>query len=154
MRGVVPLTALCRSEAVLTLVTEPPSPPVVVLIPSPATEAQPITPVVTVVQLPFEQVPLAQLVPQLPQLAGSVWVSTQALLQKDWPLGQAQLPFEQDWPLAQALPQLPQLALSVWVSMQVPLQSVCPLPHWQEPPWQVCPVLQALAQVPQLAGSV
>lgn len=53
--------------------------------------------------------------PQLPQLAGSVLVSTQLVPHWLWPEGQftVQLPFAQTWPVAQALPHAPQLAALV-----------------------------------------
>jgi hypothetical protein len=71
----------------------------------------------------------------LPQFCGSVFVSTQVLLQKVCPdlHGEAQTLF---WhaPLAQTLPHLPQFCGSEVVSMHWPPQTV--LVQLQEPVWQ------------------
>ena len=73
------LAALLSADAVLTLTTDPPSPPVVVATPLPLTLAQPMTPLVPMggVQVPPEQVPLAQTVPHWPQCAALFDVLTQ-----------------------------------------------------------------------------
>ena len=61
-RAVSSAAALARLDASLTETTSPPSPPVVVLTPSPLTEAQPLTPLgwTTEPQLPLVQTPLSQ----------------------------------------------------------------------------------------------
>ena len=86
-------------------------------------------------QPPFLQTPamqfssLAQALPQLPQLAGSVEVSTQTPEQSVLPLSkQEQVPEAQLKPLvvSQALSHAPQCELSLCRSTQEPLQSVLP----------------------------
>ena len=81
-------------------------------------------PVVPPVQAPAAQVcPLAQALPQVPQLAASVCRFLQVPEQLVWPEGQPlQTPATQVCPLAQALPQVPQLAASVCRFVQVPEQ--------------------------------
>ena len=62
-------------------------------------------------QAPAEQTsPVVQVVPQVPQLFGSIIVSAQAVPQTMEPPGQLtlHLPVEQIWPVGQALPQVPQ----------------------------------------------
>jgi hypothetical protein len=67
-----------------------------------------------VVHAPVEHTWLPeQVVVQLPQCAGSVWVLTQLPLHDVCPLGQPQDPPLQVSPLAQALPQALQFAGSV-----------------------------------------
>jgi hypothetical protein len=79
------------------------------------------------------------LVPQLPQLAGSVEVAVQVPLQLFSPLGQAmpQVPALQAWPLVHFWPQLPQLLASVKVLTQPPGQLLSPVgqpaPHAPKP---------------------
>jgi hypothetical protein len=88
--------------------------------------------------------------PQLPQLFGSLDVTTQVPLQFVWPLGQPQRPLTH-WPLAHTLLQAPQLLPSVAVLVHVPLHSVgVPLGHLHEPPWHVSPPEQVLPHAPQL----
>jgi hypothetical protein len=69
--------------------------------------------------------------PQVPQLLGSVWVSTQVPLQQLSPAEQAglqtfwQVPLTQVfWPAGQTLPQEPQLDESVWKFTQAPEQEL------------------------------
>ena len=79
------LAALESAEAVLTSTVLLVEPPVVVVTPLPETAAQPMTPLVVEppMQVPFEHVwPLVQARPHMPQLATSVCVLMQALLQK------------------------------------------------------------------------
>lgn len=78
------LAALESAEAVLTSMVLLVEPPVVVVTPLPETAAQPMTPVVVMppMQVPFEHVwPVVQARPQAPQLATSLVVLMQALLQ-------------------------------------------------------------------------
>jgi hypothetical protein len=111
-----------------------------------------------------------QLLPQLPQLAGSLVVLVQVPLQSTVGGGQglvSQAPVTQAWPLGQTLPQAPQLFESVSVSVQFPLQKLKPggqkppsKPQFgptqipQKPPMQAPPGGQTLPQPPQLLGSV
>jgi hypothetical protein len=102
--------------------------------------------------------PLAQTVPQAPQLPGSKVVLVQTPLQAERPAWQlsVQTPAVQTLPAAQTVLQPPQWVLSVCSLTQVPLQLVSPV--WQltvqTPPEQICPALQTVPQVPQLALSV
>jgi hypothetical protein len=140
-----------------------------------------------IVHTPLTQaaVPLAELqvVPQVPQLPGSVAVFTQVPLQLVWPAPHvvvvAHTPLTQLWPLAQAFPHVPQLFGSVASFTQVPPQLVCPAAqlllglqvppitvelHAQPPPLQTgvqvpevppfCTQLQTLPQAPQFLGSL
>jgi len=82
--------------------------------------------------LPAEQTsPLAQVLPQAPQLEGSTLVSTHLPLQSSVPPPQlpVHLPALQTSPAAQAVPQVPQLEGSKSVSTQLPLQSDVPVPQ-------------------------
>jgi hypothetical protein len=67
--------------------------------------------------------------PQPPQFAGSIDVSTQAPPQSVVPPPQfvAQAEFEQTWPLGQMMPHMPQLLESIVVSTQA-------VPHFVVPP--------------------
>jgi hypothetical protein len=71
---------------------------------------------------------MGQAIPQEPQLAMSVCVSTQVPPQAVWPMGHMvvarQVPIWQLWPIGQTLPQVPQLLLSAWVSTQAPAHAV------------------------------
>src|SRR5262249_60611564 len=87
-------------------------------------------------QIPLEQLPLAQTLPQLPQWAGLVCWLTHAPLQTSCPDGQTHAPLTQLAPVAQALSQAPQLAV-VFRGVHTPLQ-------------QPAPSAQALPQAPQL----
>ena len=86
---------------------------------------------------PQAQVPLVQLAPlphwvvQVPQANGSVFKSTQALLQLVRPEAQTvvHLPNEQTWPEEHLVPQPPQLLTSLWVSTHAPEHSVVLLGH-------------------------
>lgn len=73
------------------------------------------------VHCPLEQVPLAQWIPQVPQLAASLARLVHTLPQTLWPLGQVQTPLTQVAPLGQAWPQAPQFAASVFVFTSQPL---------------------------------
>ena len=64
------------------------------------------------------------LMPQEPQLSGSLMVSTHTPEQFTVPGGHAHTPFEQSWPDEQTLPQAPQLLRSTFVSVQPPAQAV------------------------------
>ena len=70
--------------------------------------------------------PAAHAVPQAPQFAGSVSVSTQLLPHCVEPPrhATAHCPIEQSSPAAHVVPQAPQFAGSFIVSMQAPLQTV------------------------------
>jgi hypothetical protein len=80
-----------------------------------------------------------QTLPQLPQLAGSVCVFTQALLQTVCPLGQevsTHWPDTQLCPAVQAVAQAPQLLALVDKLTQAPLQQLVPLEqHVMAPRW-------------------
>jgi hypothetical protein len=66
--------------------------------------------------------PEGQVMVQPPQLAGSLWRSTQAPPQRVWPLtGQAHWPLTQAWAAGQATPQLPQLKGSAVTCASQPL---------------------------------
>jgi hypothetical protein len=99
-----------------------------------------------------------QLLPQPPQFALSVLVSTQKPLQSMKPETQLVLhvPPEQAVGPRQRLPQPPQLALSVLSSTQLPLHSVSPpMQLWpQLPAEQTRSPEQWFPQLPQLALSV
>ena len=73
-------------------------------------------------QLPAEQAPLSQVVPQAPQLFASVKRSVQMLLAptpQTWGAlaGHWQCPDRQSWSALQAAPQAPQLFRSSWMSV-------------------------------------
>jgi hypothetical protein len=63
---------------------------------------------------------VVQVMPQVPQLALSVWRLAQygtpelGMQVDSAPQVMAQTPLVQTWPLPQVMPQVPQLALSVW----------------------------------------
>jgi hypothetical protein len=115
---------------------------------------------------PEQLAPLAQTLPQLPQLSGSMSVFVQPEGQEVSPamqvLGGTQVAPTQLSPLGQTDPQPPQLSGSVCVSVQLPPQLVSPeaqgpasgavLGH--APLVQLAPLGQALPQAPQLAESV
>jgi len=67
------------------------------------------------VQVLFEQLPLAQTLPQEPQFEALLVVLTQVEPHSVCPCGHVQLPLVHDWPAAQALLQAPQCAGSVAV---------------------------------------
>ena len=96
--------------------------------------------------------------PQLPQLASSVRVSTQAPLQLLVPDGQlvAQAPFAHTWPALQTLPHAPQFFGSVLTLLHTPgVHSVVPVSHVHLPLTQLERAsLQIFPQPPQLLGSV
>src|SRR5690606_1448640 len=146
-----PLAALDNAELPFTETTSPPSPPVVVFTPSPLTEAQPTSSPVpcTGLQVPLLQPPLAQALPQLPQFAGSLMVSTQPSLHSVCPPLHWQDAFTQLWPLSHDSSQEPQCAGS-WLTLRhCSLQNSWPCGQTQEPALQVCPPVQALSHSPQ-----
>ncbi len=97
--------------------------------------------------------PPLQTLPQLPQLAGSLVVSVQTLLQATCVPGQAwQLLPAQMLIDPHALAQPPQLAGSLVVSVQAFAQLVCPA--GQQLLFVQLPASQALPQAPQLFGSL
>jgi hypothetical protein len=72
---------------------------------------------------PLQVIPRAHGLPQTPQFALSLMVSTQAPLHGDWFGGHAQRPPLQLAPTAQTFPQPPQLRVSLAKSAQTPPQS-------------------------------
>ena len=117
-------------------------------------------------QAPVWQVePIAQTVPQAPQLLLSDCVLTQVGVaavgvQSTCPVGHIgravrQVPVWQVWAIEQALPHMPQLAESVWRFAHTVPQAVWPVGHIdvpvQAPAVQVCPVAQVRPHMPQLA---
>ncbi len=101
-------------------------------------------------------------VPQAPQLAGSMAVLAQYC---DVPVPQVasgdaqvapQWPSEHNWPVGHTLLHAPQLALLVFRSAQVPPQLVSPAPHETThiPPVHEWPAAQALPHMPQFCSSV
>lgn len=108
-------------------------------------------------QVPSEQAnPETQTLPQLPQLAGSVCVLTQTLLQLVWPAAHetTQLPPRHEVPPGQTWPQVPQLSLSLTALTQLVPHKICPEGQPHCPFVQIWPALQAFPQAPQLAGSL
>lgn len=120
-------------------------------------------------QTPLMQ-PILHFLPQVPQLLGSLWVSTQPVEQQSWLMGQTmplalqvQPPPLQVSLLLQVLPQEPQLRGSVsrftqppfWGQQEVPLEQTLSVPlhlHWL---WsQTSPLPQDLPQPPQWLGLV
>ena len=90
--------------------TLPPPPLVRPVVPG-VTSQHCCCPVGQALHFPAVQVsPLAQRLPQLPQLFGSLVTGMQAPLQAASPLGQSQLPWVQVAPVAQTVPQPPQLS--------------------------------------------
>lgn len=98
-------------------------------------------------QVPLTQIwPLAQVVPQAPQLLSSDWGFTQAstgncppghpgagttapVVQGICPEGQPVVHVAEShtWPAGHSQPQVPQFLLSAWVSTQLPQHMVCPV---------------------------
>jgi hypothetical protein len=105
--------------------------------------------------------PDAQAFPHVPQFAGSVCVSLQAVPQIVCPVGQPHAPAVQVWPAWQAFPQAPQFATSVWVNAHTGPHVLPPteLQLWQVPappspaPRQVSVPVQSLWRL-QGAGAV
>jgi hypothetical protein len=95
-------------------------------------------------------------VPQVPQLAALVIVSTHAVPHNVCPAGQVQALLTQSCPAAHGAPQPPQLSGSLVRSTQLWSQAVCPAgqvsPH--TPAEQSCPPGHAVPQAPQLAPSL
>jgi hypothetical protein len=92
-------------------------------------------------QTPLEQVASAgQTLPQVPQLFGSVFVSTQ--VPAHTVPGQVHAPLEQTSPALQVLPQVPQFPVSLDRSRQTPEQQAGMVPA------------QVMPQAPQLLVSV
>ncbi len=69
-----------------------------------------------------------QALPHMPQLAGSLWRSAQAVPHIVWPVAHIVVPVHapaaQVWPAAQVRPHMPQFAVSVWRFAQVLPQSI------------------------------
>jgi hypothetical protein len=104
-------------------------------------------------------------VPQAPQLAGSLFGSTQRPLQMVSPAGHVavHIPFTHACPTPHAVPQRPQLRLSDWVLVHaeappspVAGHKVWPIAHIEVhiPALQASPAGQTVPHMPQLFGSV
>jgi hypothetical protein len=112
------------------------------------------------VQVPCKQTSVpVQAVPQLPQLFGSLAVSTQTPPQSFWVPTQLevwQVPPTQSWFAVQTVSQPPQLFESVCVSTHEPEQSVVGAGQsaTQLPAAHFWPLAHALLQLPQWAASV
>lgn len=98
--------------------------------------------------------------PQVPQFAGSLLRSAQAVPQVTFPVGHAHTPEVHTWPAPQTLPQVPQLVSSALVSVQVPgdvavAPQIVALPvgQAQVPLLHAAPAAQALPHSPQFAVS-
>jgi len=120
---------------------------------------------VAVLQRPAVQLwPLAQTLPQAPQLLGSLVVLEQAPLHRTCPVGQlpppeAQIPLIQTSPDGQTWPHAPQLFGSLVVLVQVPLHRTCPVGQLpplvaQTPLVQTSPDGQTWPHAPQFFGSL
>jgi hypothetical protein len=116
-------------------------------------------------QLPATHTSLfAHVLPQSPQLSGSVWKSTHEtilfLVQSSgvgaWqpPEDAVHLPARHISPCAQAVLQSPQKRPSEFVSTQLPLHVVRPGRHAQAPAMHAWAFLQAVPHFPQFLGSV
>lgn len=92
--------------------------------------------------------------PQAPQLAASLPMSTQRPPQPVRPDGQTQTPALQCVPPVHARLQAPQWALDVCKLVQVVLQSACPLRHAQLPATHARSPGQLLPHEPQWAADV
>jgi len=105
------------------------------------------------VQRPSKQVAIPQLVPQAPQFAALVWVSTQASPQAVSPAGHTRrhAPATQLCPALQVVPQAPQWAGLVCASTHAAAQAVRPVGHTRRhaPSTQLWPAAQGLPQAPQ-----
>jgi hypothetical protein len=88
----------------------------------------PPTPVTTV-QVPAAHWPLSHTVPQVPQLFGSIDVSTHAPSQLTSGAEHVQEPFTHVCPAAQALPHEPQFMTFALTSTHAPLQLVSLAAH-------------------------
>jgi hypothetical protein len=101
---------------------------------------------------------VGQLVPQAPQLAGSIAVLVQLPEQLVSPAPQlvTHAPAEHTWPETHARPHIPQFARSVCTSRQVPEQLVCPARHdtTQAPAVHSWPDGQVRPHIPQWLTSV
>jgi hypothetical protein len=113
------------------------------------------------VQVLAWQTPEGQTCPQVPQLKGSVLLSTHWPLQTVWPgIPQTQVPVpaEEGMHLAmggQTMPHPPQLFGSKVVSTQALPQRTLGGAHWQMLVRQIWPgMVQVVPQPPQLAGSL
>jgi hypothetical protein len=106
--------------------------------------------------LPVKQVwLLAQAIPQPPQLAELLLVSTQEPLQSVKPVAHpaAHVPALHTW-APHELPQLPQFATSELRLTHLPLQGSKPTSHTQAPALQICDAAQAVAQSLQCIESL
>ena len=103
----------------------------------------------------WQTVPVAQMLPQVPQLFSSSWVSLQVPEQTVYPAGQMQaLPPQISLP-PQTLPQAPQLEASVVRSTQPAPQEVwLDSLQMQVPAEQIAPDPQMFPHAPQLLASL
>jgi hypothetical protein len=97
--------------------------------------------------------------PQVPQFASEVCVSTQAPLHVVCPVGQLpimQVPLWQISPMAQAWPQVPQWSELLEVSAHMPLHSICGGVQLsrQVPATHAWTAVHAFPQVPQFSRSL
>src|SRR5262245_57755471 len=94
--------------------------------------------------------------PQLPQFAWSLLVSTHAPLQGVSPVAHVaeHTPRLHTWPPGQTVPHIPQLVGAVASTAQVPLQSTVYAGQPQFPPLQSSVGPHAVRQPPQCAGSL
>ena len=100
--------------------------------------------------VPAEQVlPLEHWFPHIPQLAVSVWVSTQLLLHGTRPVGHAQAPRLQVCPVPHTTLQPPQFLASFSVEVHWSLHSVWPFGQLQDPSTHERPVAQGALHWPQ-----
>jgi len=106
-------------------------------------------------QAPLAQTfPFPQMLPQAPQLLGSLSVRVQVLLQRLPPLAHSHLAFKHFEEASQVSPQAPQFPPSALRSTHWPLQFWKPEGHTHAPPEQVFPPPQVRPQAPQLSGSL
>jgi hypothetical protein len=103
------------------------------------------------VQLPLEHAsPAAHWIPQVPQLLGSTFVSTQTFPHCVLPPPQlvAHVPAEQSSPCLHAAAHAPQLSWSFFVSVHAPPQSSCPVVQAPPSPLSAELVVELLPQPP------
>jgi len=108
-----------------------------------------------VVQTPFAHtLPAAHALPHLPQLSGSLVVSTQPLAHAVVPASQAHLLATHAWRVPQVTPQPPQFFGSLVPSTQ-PVMHASSWPGHAQLPWlHVSGAPQVTPHFPQFAGSV
>jgi hypothetical protein len=102
-----------------------------------------------------QPVPVGQVRPHRPQLAGLVWVSTQIPSQRvvPFPHAAAQLPAAHFSPAPHFVPHVPQLFGSVWRSKQPAPHAVSAGGHPHVPKLHSIGAVQVVPQVPQLSES-